>query len=176
MWKKSADFYDWFEYIHLVHSYATKSAVIISQNNPFESGIVQQTYTLFTRHSNLENLGRKMIQVSGILIWNEIPFPIQDFVSISTFKTYFKEYYIDKYSDVWLDSVYYYILLIILYLVFTTSLFNSLFLCLTYYPKIMKIKKFTFSLLIFVIFLLQTLLLLRVQCSKGGWCVYTRPT
>ena len=93
-------FHDWFKYTHQVHSHATKSAVIISQNNPFESGIVQQTYTLFTRHSNLENFGRKMIQVSGPLIWNEIPFPIQDSVSISTFKTYLKEYFIDKYSDV----------------------------------------------------------------------------
>ena len=93
-------FHDWFKYTHQVHSHATKSAVIISQNNPFESGIVQQTYTLFTRHSNLENFGRKMIQVSGPLIWNEIPFPIQDSVSISTFKTYLKEYYIDKYSDI----------------------------------------------------------------------------
>ena len=93
-------FHDWFKYTHQVHSYATKSAVIISQNHPFESGIVQQTYTLFTRHSYLENFGRKMIQVSGPLIWNEIPFSIQDSVSISTFKTYLKEYFIDKYSDV----------------------------------------------------------------------------
>ena len=93
-------FHDWFKYTHEVHTYATKSSVIISQNNLFDPGIIQNTYTLFTRQSNLENYGRKMIHVSGPLIWNEIPFTIQDSLSISTFKTYLKEFYIDKYSAV----------------------------------------------------------------------------
>ena len=93
-------FHDWFKYAHDVHSHATRSAVIISQEDPFDLGSLINTYTLFTRQSNLERYGRKMISVSGPLIWNDIPHSIQDSVSISTFKTYLKEYYINNYSDV----------------------------------------------------------------------------
>ena len=95
-------FHDWFKYAHEVHSHATRSAVIISQEDPSDPGTSVNTYTLFARHSNLENYGRKMISVSGPLIWNDIPHNIQDSVSISTFKSYLKEYYLDNYSDVWL--------------------------------------------------------------------------
>ena len=91
-------FHNWFKYAHEVHSHATRAAVIISQENHSDPGTLFNTYTLFTRHSNLENYGRKMISVSGPLIWNDIPYIIQDSVSISTFKTYLKDYYIDNYS------------------------------------------------------------------------------
>ena len=93
-------FHDWFKYAHEVHSHATRSAVIISQEDPSDSGTLVNTYTLFARHSDLENYGRKMISVSRPLIWNDIPHNIQDSVSISTFKSYLKEYFLDNYSDV----------------------------------------------------------------------------
>ena len=57
------------------------------------------TYTLFTKQSNLHNYGRKMIQVSGPLVWNKLPYDLQDSISIATFKMYLKIYYIDKYAD-----------------------------------------------------------------------------
>ena len=91
-------FHDWFKYTHEIHSHGTKSSVIISQNNIFDPGIIWNTYTLFTKQCNLENYGKKMIHVSGPLIWNDIPYTIQDSISISTFKTYLKEHYIEKYS------------------------------------------------------------------------------
>ena len=93
-------FHNWFNYAHEIHSHATRSAVIVISQDPSDPGTSFNTYTLFTRHSNLENYGRKMISVSGPLIWNDIPHSIQDSVSISTFKSYLKEYYIDHYSDV----------------------------------------------------------------------------
>ena len=40
-----------------------------------------------------------MIQVSGPLVWNKLPFDIQDSVSIATFKLYLKNYFIDQYAD-----------------------------------------------------------------------------
>ena len=91
-------FHDWFQYAHKVHSHATRSAVIISQEDPSDPGTSINSYTLFTRHTNLERYGRK--SVSGPLIWNDIPHSVQESVSISTFKLYLKEHYIDHYSDV----------------------------------------------------------------------------
>ena len=79
-------------------SHATRSSVII-QDNLFDHGTEISTYTLFTKQSNLHNYGRKMIQVSGPLVWNKLPFDIQDAVSIATFKMYLKLYYISQYAD-----------------------------------------------------------------------------
>ena len=92
-------FHDWFKYTHDVHSHATRSSVVICQEDMLNPGIEIPTYTLFTKQSNLHNYGRKMIQVSGPLVWNILPFDIQDSVSIATFKMYLKNYYIDQYAD-----------------------------------------------------------------------------
>ena len=90
-------FSDWFTYNHLVHSHATKSSVIVSQDNYFDVGTGHDTYTLFIRQANLTNYGRKMIHISGPLVWNGIPYAIQDSTSISAFKIYLKSFFFDKY-------------------------------------------------------------------------------
>ena len=92
-------FHNWFKYAHEVHSHATRSSVLISQDDRFDPGTVNPSYTLFTKQSNLHNYGRKMIQVSGPLVWNKLTYDIQDAVSIATFKLYLKSYYIDQYAD-----------------------------------------------------------------------------
>ena len=96
--KSPSLFHNWFKYTHEVHSHATRSSVTISRDM-FDPGTVSSTYTLFTKQSNLHNYGRKMIQVSGPLVWNKLPFDIQDSVSIATFKLYLKDYYVDQYAD-----------------------------------------------------------------------------
>ena len=91
--------HNWLKYTHDVHSHATRSNVFISQDDRFDPGTVNPSYTLFTRQSNLQNYGRKMIQVSGPLVWNKLPFDIQDSVSIATFKLSLKSHYINQYAD-----------------------------------------------------------------------------
>ena len=96
--KSPGIFLDWFKYNHQVHSHATRISVNISQPNHFDIGTENPSYNLYINHSNLENYGRKMIRVSGPLIWNKIPYIIQDSISIASFKANVKEYFIDKYS------------------------------------------------------------------------------
>ena len=92
-------FFDWFNYNHQMHSYATRSSVIISQDHYFDVGVEQSIYTLYIKKANLENYGRKMVHVSGPLIWNDVPLSIQDAVSVSAFKGNLKGFFIDKYSN-----------------------------------------------------------------------------
>ena len=42
-------FHDWFKYAHEAHSHATRSAVIISQEDPSDPGTLVNTYTLFCK-------------------------------------------------------------------------------------------------------------------------------
>ena len=97
--KSPSLFHNWFKYTHEVHSHATRSSVIISQENQDDPGTEISTYTLYTRKSNLQNYGRKMIKVSGPLVWNKLAFDIQDAVSIATFKENLKTFYIGQYAD-----------------------------------------------------------------------------
>ena len=97
--KSRSFFHNWFKYTHEVHSHATRSSVIISQENQDDPGTEISTYTLYTRKSNLQNYGRKMIKVSGPLVWNKLAFDIQDAVSIATFKENLKTFYIGQYAD-----------------------------------------------------------------------------
>ena len=92
-------FHNWFTYTHDVHTHGTRSSVTIFRDDMLDPGTVIPTYTLFTKHSNLHNYGRKMIQVSGPLVWNKLPMDIQDAVSIPTFKVYLKQYYLSQYAD-----------------------------------------------------------------------------
>ena len=80
-----------------MHSHATKSSVTISQDNYFDVGTEQNTYTLFIRQASLANYGRKMVHVSGPLVWNDLPYDVQDSTSLSTFKIHLKIFFIDKY-------------------------------------------------------------------------------
>ena len=92
-------FHNWFKYTHEVHSHSTRSSVVICQDDMLNPATEIPTYTLFTKQSNLHNYGRKMIQVSGPLVWNKLPYDLQDSVSLATFKMYLKIYYIDQYAD-----------------------------------------------------------------------------
>ncbi len=92
-------FNDWFKYTHMVHDHATKSSTSIFRENYFDIGTVHQTYTLYVNRGNLVNYGKKMIQISGPLIWNDLPPEIHDASSIFTFKFHLKNHYIDKYEN-----------------------------------------------------------------------------
>ena len=90
-------FSDWFTYIN--HSYATTSSTHISQNNLFDVGTEHSTYTLYVKKTKLVNYGDKMIRTMGPLIWNDLPFDIQDSSSIQTFKIHLKSFLINKYNN-----------------------------------------------------------------------------
>ena len=91
-------FTDWFKYTHEVHSHATKSATTITNEHYFDIGIEEKTYTLYLDRGNLANYGKKMIHVSGPLIWNNLPFEVQDAPSLPTFKYRLKRYLLDSYG------------------------------------------------------------------------------
>ena len=93
-------FSDWFKYQHMVHSHATTSSTIVTQAEHFDVGSVHQSYSLFINRGNLSNYGRKMIRVSGPLLWNGLPYGVQDASSIYTFKFHLKSFLIDKYGVV----------------------------------------------------------------------------
>ena len=90
-------FSDWFTYIN--HSYATTTSTYISQNNLFDVGTEHPTYTLNVKKSKLVNYGDKMIRTMGPLIWNDLPFDIQDASSVQTFKIHLKSLLINKYNQ-----------------------------------------------------------------------------
>ena len=62
----------------------------------FDIGYVEQTFTLHTKGASNE-YGRKMIQVSGPVIWNRIPDDIKEAGSIHTFKKNLKLHIFDQY-------------------------------------------------------------------------------
>ena len=92
-------FSNWFTYTHMVHTHATTSATSIIREHYFDVGTEHQTYTLYVNRGNLVHYGKKMIRVSGPLIWNDLPPDIQDASSIFTFKSYLKNHFIDKYVE-----------------------------------------------------------------------------
>ena len=85
-------FSDWFTYSHLVHTYATTSTTVINQAHHFDIGIEEPTYTLYVKKSKLSNYGSKLIQVMGPLIWNTLPFNLQDASSVQSFKFQLKKF------------------------------------------------------------------------------------
>ncbi len=92
-------FDDWFVYNHSIHSHATTSSVIISQSDHFDVGTEQLTYTLHVKKYKLTNYGNKKIQVLGPLIWNDIPYKIQDASSIQSFKFHLKRFFLENYGE-----------------------------------------------------------------------------
>ena len=79
-----AIFDEWFRYDHEVHDHTTRASTEVIRQNYFDVGYVQPTYTLHTKGA-INEYGRKMIQVSGPLIWNRIPDDIQKAGSLPTF-------------------------------------------------------------------------------------------
>ena len=91
-----AIFNNWFLYDHEVHAHNTRASTNIINESYFDVGYVEQTFTLHTKGATNE-YGRKMIQVSGPLIWNRIPEDIQSVGTIITFKKHLKLHIFDQY-------------------------------------------------------------------------------
>ena len=82
-----------------MHSHATTSNVAISRINYFDTGTEHQTYSLFTQGSKLVNYGGKMVKVYGPVIWNSLPYNIQDSCSVKIFKNHLKNYFLSQYGN-----------------------------------------------------------------------------
>ena len=91
-----AIFNNWFFYDHEIHAHSTRASTNIISESYFDVGYVEQTFTLHTKGATNE-YGRKMIQVSGPLIWNRIPEEIQSVGTILTFKKQLKLHIFDQY-------------------------------------------------------------------------------
>ena len=89
-------FNNWFQYAHEIHDHTTRSSTDIIRENYFDIGQVQPSFTLHTKGATNE-YGRKMIQVSGPVIWNRIPDDIKEAGSIHTFKKNLKLHIFDQY-------------------------------------------------------------------------------
>ena len=94
-----AIFDNWFQYDHEVHDHTTRASTNIMRENYFDIGYVEQSFTLHTKGAR-NNFGRKMIQVTGPIIWNSIPEEIQKAASIFTFKKEYKKYMFSQYAGV----------------------------------------------------------------------------
>ena len=91
-----AIFDNWFQYAHEIHYHTTRASSDIIRQNYFDVGHVQQSFTLHTKGAT-NNYGRKMIRVSGPVIWNRIPENIQKAETIFTFKRRLKQHFFDQY-------------------------------------------------------------------------------
>ena len=91
-----AIFGTWFQYDHEIHDYRTRASTNVIRESYFDVGQAQQSFTLHTKGAT-NSFGRKMIQVSGPLIWNRIPEDIQKAGTIFTFKKNLKRHIFDQY-------------------------------------------------------------------------------
>ena len=94
-----AIFDNWFQYDHEVHDHTTRASTNIMRENYFDIGYVEQSFTLHTKGAR-NNFGRKMIQVTGPIIWNSIPEDIQKVATIYTFKREYKRFIFNEYVGV----------------------------------------------------------------------------
>ena len=93
-----AIFSNWFTYLADSHSHATRSSTFIRTENYFDVGVETPTYSLYVPNSRLVNYGDKMIKVYGPILWNSLPYHIQDTCSVQTFKFYLKKYFLGFYK------------------------------------------------------------------------------
>ena len=91
-------FSNWFTYIHDMHNHATTSSASISRTNFFDTGTEEPSYSLYICGSRLVTYGDRLIKVCGPRIWNNIPFNIQDAVSIMIFKEKLKNKFLLEYG------------------------------------------------------------------------------
>ena len=93
-------FWNWFTYNHSIHSYNTTSSSKINMKNHLEIENDEGTNKVYTKCSKLVKYGAKKIQVSGPLIWNNIPEYIRNSLSLDKFKQDLKLYFLDKYNSI----------------------------------------------------------------------------
>ena len=79
-----------------MHDHNTRASTNIIAENLFDIGYVEQSFTLHAKGSN-NNYGKKMIQVTGPIIWNSIPEDIQKAATIYTFKKEYKRFIFNQY-------------------------------------------------------------------------------
>ena len=91
-----AIFNNWFQYAHEIHDHTTRSSTDVIRENYFDVGHIQPSFTLHTKGAT-NDYGKKMIQVSGPVIWNRIPDDIKEAGSIFTFKKNLKVHIFDQY-------------------------------------------------------------------------------
>ena len=90
-------FHDWFIFDYEVHNHSTRASSELTQNSYFDCGQIERSLSLHNKGSN-NKYGGKMIQVSGPLIWNNVPDHIQKATSIHTFKHQLKRHLIEQYD------------------------------------------------------------------------------
>ena len=98
-----AIFGNWFQYDHEIHNHSTRASTDVIRQSYFDVGIIQKSLTLHTKGAT-NDYGKKMIQVSGPLIWNRIPEAIQKAGTIFTFKKQLKVHIFNQYGGNPTDS------------------------------------------------------------------------
>ena len=79
-------FHGWFNVNSEIHQHGTTSNVEIFRENYFDVGTVIESRVLHTKQSNLVNYGGKSLQVTGPLLWNELPTDIRNKERLNPFK------------------------------------------------------------------------------------------
>ena len=97
-------FHDWFKVNNEVHHHGTTSNVEIFRENYFDVGTVVQTKNLHTKPSILVNYGGKSLQVTGPILWNDLPNEIKNKENLNPFKYYSKKYYINPHEPIGLGN------------------------------------------------------------------------
>ena len=90
-------FHLWFILSIDVHNHNSRLNSRISVDNYFEVGTPENINTLHTNGSRLENYGRKLLKVSGQVIWNSLPKEIRCSPSIISLKYHLKNYLVNLY-------------------------------------------------------------------------------
>ena len=98
-----AIFHNWFQYDHEIHEHSTRASTDVIRENYFDVGHIQQSLILHTKGAT-NDYGKKMIQVTGPVIWNKIPEDIQKAGTIYTFKKQLKVHIFDQYGGNPADS------------------------------------------------------------------------
>ena len=88
-------FQGWFNVNSEIHQHGTTSSVEILRENYFDVGTVTESRILHTRQSNLINYGGKSLQVTGPILWNDLPTEIRNKERLNPFKYYSKKHYND---------------------------------------------------------------------------------
>ena len=88
-------FQGWFNVNSEIHQHGTTSSVEILRENYFDVGTVTESRILHTRQSNLINYGGKSLQVTGPILWNDLPIEIRNKERLNPFKYYSKKHYND---------------------------------------------------------------------------------
>ena len=91
-------FFDWFIINNSMHSHATTTNTIITQEHYFDVGEASSTNCLHNRYSRLVTYGGKLLKVVGPIVWNSLPPYVRDSPSLFSFKLELKNYLLNQYN------------------------------------------------------------------------------